>query len=116
MNIRNSIFFTTLLFVLLSAGVNAQRPGQNPSQDPTLNPIGSSNIRDTTQSEVLPLDTPVAMAYVLISDPDQLFSFTDTFIWTDNKHYPVPYHWSHLGNYGSPTRNLSPEISLIRIM
>lgn len=89
----------------------AQLPA-NQNRDPTLNPIGSSEIRDTTPTEVLPLDTPTAMTYVQIADPDELHSFTDTFTWSDNKHHPLPFFRSHLGNYGSPSRSLIPSIDL----
>lgn len=111
---RISKFLVLILCTTCSILVHAQLPTQNPNQDPNLNPIGSSVIRDTTDSEVLPLDTPVTMTYVVIADPNEHHSFADTFLWDDNKHVPLDFYQSHLGNYGSPSRSLAPSIDLRR--
>ncbi len=113
MNTRFRFWMTLLIFCFAgSASLFGQRPLPNSNQDPNQNPIGNSETRDSTDSEVLPLDTPVAMTYVLISDPNMSHSFSDSFQWNDNKHNPLLFHLSHLGNYGSPTRNLAPAINL----
>lgn len=57
----------------------------------------------------MPLDTLVPMTYVLIGDPATLHTLADTFQWEDNKHYPLPGYYAHLGNYGSAARSLAPE-------
>ncbi len=104
-----------VIFIFCSAGsgfLYGQRPFPNTNRDLNQNPIGSSAVEDTLASGILPLDTPVAMTYVLIADPDVMHSFSDTFSWDDNKHHPLLYHQSHLGNYGSPSRPLAPSINL----
>src|SRR5688572_12335341 len=106
--------FIFIFFIVFHADLNksiAQVPTQNPDPTGDVNPIGSSTIRDTTTSEILPLDTPVAMSYVLITDPGSIFSTTDTFLWEDNRHHPLHFYQAHLGNYGSPVRVLIPSIS-----
>ncbi len=99
-----SIAFFLLIF---SGFLHAQIRDQN------QNTIGTSNIKDTLDSGVLPLDTPVVMTYVMIGDPDILYDFRDTFIWEDMKHNPLRFDQGHLGNYGSPTRSFVPSISAI---
>src|SRR5687768_11821600 len=110
-----SLRYSLLILFLFLAGIitlNAQRTPQNPDQGLKPNPVGSSNSRDTLDSGILPVDTPVTMTYVVISDPDDEHSFLDTFLWEDNSHFPLPYHYSHLGNYGSPARPLAPSINM----
>ena len=107
------IFLLTCFLSFLACGlISGQiRPGIPPG-NPNQGTIGSSAIRDTTPSEVLPLDTPVAMTYVLIADPDKNYVFNDTFLWNDNRHHPLQFHQSHLGNYGSPARTFTPTVNL----
>ncbi|MEP6796038.1 MAG: putative porin, partial [Saprospiraceae bacterium] len=97
--------FTSLVFLNLtiSATLKAQ------IRDLGQNALGSSEIKDTLDSGILPLDTPVVMTYVLIGDPDVSYSFKDTFSWGDTKHFPLRFDQAHLGNYGSPVRSLAPS-------
>lgn len=112
----NSIYrcaFIILIFCFAEYSlISAQRPGQNPSLNPDFPSIGSTTIEDTLDSGVLPLDTPVAMTYILIEDPDHFYYIADTFIWEDNRHFPLYFYQSHLGNLGSPSRPLVPAINL----
>ena len=102
-------FLFSFLFLLSPIQLSAQQPlPDSRNRDPSLYPIGSSEIRDTTPSEVLPLDTPVAMAYVLLSDPDEDHLLLDSFMWKSTRHFPLAFYKSHLGNYGSPVRTLTP--------
>jgi hypothetical protein len=71
--------------------------------------IGSSQVVDTTEG-LLPLESPAAMAYVKLEDPEVIHIVTDTFIWDDNRHHPLAFYQSDLGNYGSPYRSLIPHI------
>lgn len=108
------IRFIVIFIIVFHAGIFtsiAQVPIRNPDPTGDVNPIGSSTIRDTTTSEILPLDTPVAMAYVLITDPGKVYSRPDTFVWEDNRHQPLHFYQAHLGNYGSPARMLIPSIT-----
>lgn len=114
---RMNSFFRLLLLCIgclllgADANLNAQQTRGEPSRNPAANPIGSSLIPDTIDSGILPLDTPVAMTYVLIGNPDIQYSLQDTFSWKDNRHYPTDLHQSHLGNYGSAVRSLAPSIN-----
>lgn len=113
MNIVFRISISILIFCYAGAGlIYGQRTPQNPNQDPIQNPIGSSDVIDTTDSGILPLDTPIAMTYVLINDPDDPYSIMDSFNWSNNNHHPLHFDQSHLGNYGSPTRSLAPSLLL----
>lgn len=71
--------------------------------------IGNSEVIDTTDG-VLPVDTPVAMSYVLLDNPGKVYTVSDTFLWQDNQHHPLSFYQAHLGNYGSPTRFLIPQM------
>src|SRR4030095_2066952 len=82
-------------------------------QDPNQNAIGSSTVMDTLESDILPLDTPVTMTYVVINNPDISYSDRDTFSWEDTKDHPLDFNYGHLGNYGSPARSLTPSMSRI---
>ncbi len=97
------------LFVLIILVFSVTLKGQ--IRDLGQNALGSSEIKDTLDSGILPLDTPVVMKYVLIGDPDITYSYKDTFTWEDNKHYPLRFDQAHLGNYGSATRSLAPTQS-----
>ncbi|MEO5907457.1 MAG: putative porin, partial [Saprospiraceae bacterium] len=44
------------------------------------------------------------------NDPGHNHFFTDSFLWEDNQHFPLPFYESHLGNYGSASRALVPRI------
>jgi hypothetical protein len=105
------LFLTFILWMLLSGNAISQRTPQNPRSDPNQNPIGSSEI-DSTETGALPLDTPVAMTYVLLEDPSRLYFFYDTFYWEDARHVPLSFSEAHLGNYGSATRPLAPSGNL----
>jgi len=101
MNHCSSFLFTLLLLYLPGAGIaQVQRDEGN-------NTIGSTR-QDSVPDGLMPLDTPVPMTYVLILDPDRKYTFTDTFAWEDNKHFPLGSYDAHLGNYGSATRTLTP--------
>ncbi|MEO6133360.1 MAG: putative porin, partial [Saprospiraceae bacterium] len=93
------VFFLQLTFAVIS---DAQ------IRDRDLNAIGSSSLEDTLDSGILPLDTPVVMRYVLMADPDVVYSLKDTFTWRDVMHFPLRFDQAHLGNYGSPARSLAP--------
>lgn len=96
--------YCLLLILILSGAVAswAQTTDDIPLQQ---NPIGSSQIIDTTEG-ILPLDSAVPMSYVLLEDPDQLYFLVDTLTWMDNRHHPLPFYYSHLGNYGTAARPL----------
>ncbi|MBK9984334.1 MAG: hypothetical protein IPP15_18540 [Saprospiraceae bacterium] len=96
-------------FVLISVAFSVSLKAQ--IRDLGQNALGSSEIKDTLDSDVLPLDTPVVMKYVFIGDPDVTFSYKDTFTWEDTKHYPLRFGQAHLGNYGSATRSLAPTLT-----
>lgn len=74
------------------------------------NPIGTSNLIDTTESGIQPLDTAVAMAYVLIGDYSSVRTERDSFLWKDTRLNPLPFTYEFLGNYGSATRSFLPLI------
>jgi len=112
MNPGLRIYIPVLLLCICAVHSSfGQRPGQ-PPRDPNQNPIGSSQIEDTLASGVLPLDTPVAMKYVLMAEPDFIYTFEDSFGWGDAKHFPLSFHEAHLGNYGSASRSLTPSLQL----
>ncbi len=67
--------------------------------------IGSTR-EDTITNGVMPLDTPVAMKYVLAEDEQTIYSETDTFQWEDLRHQPPGFGQGYLGNLGSATRSL----------
>src|SRR5512145_1225917 len=96
-------FFTSLLAGIFAPSAYAQI---NPPGDK----IGSTR-KDSIPEGIMPLDTPVPMTYVLIDDPDVFLSFNDTFVWEDNKHFPLFGYQAHLGNYGSAARTMAPVIS-----
>lgn len=103
-------FFTSCILVLLVSLTNlpdafCQTREENPIG---RNPIGTSNQIDTTESGILPLDTPATMAYVLQIEPDKIHTVLDSFFWEDNRHHPLDFYQSHLGNFGSPSRDLIP--------
>jgi len=99
--------FTSVIFLHLSFSISLV--GQ--IRDPGQNSLGSSEIKDTLDSGILPLDTPVVMKYVLIADPDISYSFRDTFTWEDVRHTPLKFYYAHLGNLGSASRSLAPSFS-----
>lgn len=101
-----SRFYFWFVFGFLSV-VTTVSAQQN---DPEL-PIGSTRQDTVLEQGILPLDTAVPMTYVLISNPDQSFTFSDTFQWEDNKHIPILGYQAHLGNLGSATRSLAPSIN-----
>lgn len=108
MNTALRIFTSTVVIcIAFSASLKAQ------IRDLGQNALGSSEIKDTLDSGILPLDTPVVMKYVRIGDPDVTYSFRDTFTWEDTKHYPLRFDQAHLGNYGSATRSLAPTQSSV---
>ncbi len=101
-------FYFLLLIGFLSfiSMAHAQREGIDPG-------LGSTR-QDSLPADsegVMPLDTPVPMAYVVINDLHNLHTFTDTFQWEDNKHFPLQWNEAHLGNYGSASRSLTPSLS-----
>lgn len=96
------ILISVLSLVAGVATIRAQQPDSNL-------PIGSTR-QDSIPSGIMPLDTLVPMTYVLIDDPGTLYEIRDTFQWEDNRHYPLPGYYAHLGNYGSAARNLAPEL------
>ena len=101
-----SRFYFWFVFGFLSV-VTTVSAQQN---DPEL-PIGSTRQDTVLEQGILPLDTAVPMTYVLISNPNQNFTFSDTFQWEDNKHIPILGYQAHLGNLGSATRSLAPSIN-----
>lgn len=101
MNHRLRFFLNlTIAFLLLVSTVHAQ-------QGNTGQTIGSTR-QDSVPSGIMPLDTAVPMTYVLLGNPDREYTFSDTFQWEDNKHYPLKGYQAHLGNYGSASRSLAP--------
>lgn len=98
----NRFTFLFLFWCCLTGLSLAQRPGVIP-------PIGSTG-EDTIPQGIMPLDTPFPMTYVLIEDPDRLFSYRDTFEWENTQHFPLRFDQAHLGNLGSAYRPLTPFI------
>jgi hypothetical protein len=96
-------FFLSLLTGIFATSARAQI-------NPTGEQIGSTR-KDSIPEGVMPLDTPVPMTYVLLVNPNEFLSFEDTFVWEDNKHFPLAGYQAHLGNYGSASRSLAPIIS-----
>ena len=88
-------FLLILGFLSVVTTVSAQQ------NDPEL-PIGSTRQDTVLEQGILPLDTAVPMTYVLISNPNQNFTFSDTFQWEDNKHIPILGYQAHRG-VGSAT-------------
>jgi hypothetical protein len=105
MNDRSGFLFSLICLFFSLAGAlqaqNEQPPGQS---------IGSTR-EDSITVGTTPLDEPVPMTYVLLSNPDEKHTFADTFQWDDNKHFPLRGYDAYLGNYGSATRSLAPTIS-----
>lgn len=106
MNTALKIFAFFLISLAPSFRLSAQirNPGQNS--------LGTSEVKDTLDSGVLPLDTPVVMKYVLMGNPEVIYSSKDTFDWEDLKDFPLQFDQAHLGNYGSATRSLAPNAFL----
>lgn len=72
-------------------------------------PIGNTR-EDTIPSGTLPLDTAVDFSYVLLGDPNKVYTSSDTLNWEDIRHYPLPGYYGHLGNYGSASRSFAPVV------
>ena len=105
----NSFLRSVLLVLLILSTFSPDLFGQIREENPIgRNPIGTSNQIDTTDSGILPLDTPATMSYVLQVEPDRIHSIVDSFLWEDNRHHPLAFYESHLGNFGSPVRALIP--------
>ena len=95
--------FFTFLLLCLPAVVSSQV-----QRDDQLSNIGSTRV-DTVPTGITPLDTLVPMSYVLIRDPTKSYTFSDTFTWENNKHFPLSREEAYLGNYGSASRPFTPS-------
>lgn len=95
--------FTLFCAVFFPFSLAAQRavPGLRPEQA-TIDSAAAANAR-------LPLDTPVPVTYVLLSNPTIAYTHTDSLDWADIRHVPLDYTDEHLGNFGSATRSFRPE-------
>ncbi len=82
--------------------VHAQQVDPEPS-------IGSTR-KDSIPIGIMPLDTAVPFTYVLLGDPDRVYTSFDSLHWDDIRHSPSPGFYAHLGNYGSATRSMAPSI------
>ncbi len=107
----NPVYRIFLSFAVLQLTFSGILMAQNPVLN--QNSIGSSTVTDTLKSDVLPLDSSVVMTYVFINDPDKLTTFRDSFTWDEIRHNPLRFDQAHLGNYGSPTRSLTPSLSSV---
>ncbi|MDQ3015785.1 MAG: putative porin [Bacteroidota bacterium] len=104
----NLFYQSYILFLLLSLASITEGYSQTRENNPVgRNSIGTSGLIDTTDSGILPLDTPVARAYVFHFDPDQVHVIPDSFNWEDNRHHALQFYQAHLGNIGSAYRNLT---------
>lgn len=98
-------FFFCLLIASFSLAGSLYAQRDNPLQT-----AGGAR-QDSVPDGTTPLDTAVPMTYVLISNPDEVYEFADTFTWEDNRHNPLKGYQAHLGNYGSASRSLAPSLS-----